>query len=144
MNDVSKIKKKGVIYNIKDKVARDELVKKYEKPVEGIPEKDLSKPIRDALNDKQTLVNITAEDVARWNSFNSNIDNKVDKTTTINGKPLSGDIELDADDVGAVSTEGYIAYSQADKDKLAGIQYGAEKNVIKGIKNSDGSVITPE
>lgn len=144
MSDVSKIKKKGVIYNIKDKVARDELVKKYEKPVEGIPEKDLSKPIRDALNDKQTIVNITAEDVARWNSFNSNIDNKVDKTTTVNGKPLSGDIELDADDVGAVSTEGYIAYSQADKDKLANIQYGAEKNVIKGIKNSNGSVITPE
>jgi hypothetical protein len=57
---------------------------------------------------------------------------------------LSGNIELDANDVGAVSTEGYIAYSQADKDKLANIQYGAEKNVIKGIKNSDGSVITPE
>lgn len=61
-------------------------------------------------------------------------------TTTATGD-LAGDVETLKGDVadleaaleGKVSTEGYIAYTQEEKDKLAGIAEGAQVNVIEKI-----------
>ena len=61
-------------------------------------------------------------------------------TTAATGD-LAGDVEILKGDVadleaaleGKVSTEGYIAYTQEEKDKLAGITAGAQVNVIEKI-----------
>lgn len=61
-------------------------------------------------------------------------------TTTATGD-LAGDVETLKGDVadleaaldGKVSTEGYIEYTQEEKDKLAGIAEGAQVNVIEKI-----------
>jgi len=42
MGEISKIERKGVLYNVKDAVARDLLQRKYTKPIGGIPKEDLS------------------------------------------------------------------------------------------------------
>lgn len=58
-------------------------------------------------------------------------------TTSASGD-LSGDVETLKKDVeslksGKVDSEGYIAYTQEEKDKLAGIAEGAQVNVIEKI-----------
>lgn len=73
-------------------------------------------------------------------------------TTSASGD-LSGDVETLKGDVanleaaieGKVSKEGYIAYSQEEKDKLDGIAEGAQVNVIeKIIFNDSEAVIDPQ
>lgn len=58
----------------------------------------------------KTLASVTApglmssEHFNKLESLDDELDGKVDDTTTVNGQPLSGNVQLDADDVGAISS----------------------------------------
>ena len=59
------------------------------------------------------------------------LDNKVDKTTTVNSKALSWNITLNQDDIWDWTT--YKQYSWTEKTKLASIETGAEVNNISDV-----------
>lgn len=45
---------------------------------------------------------LSSEDFSKLEALGGNLDKKVDKTTTVNGKPLSSNVTLSATDVGAI------------------------------------------
>lgn len=52
----------------------------------------------------------------------------------VNSKTLSSDVTLTQDDVGDGTT--YKRYSQTEKEKLSGVESGAQKNTVTGIKGN--------
>lgn len=49
MQEISRIERKGVVYDIKDRFARELVVNKYSKPSDGIPASDLSEDLRETI-----------------------------------------------------------------------------------------------
>lgn len=69
MADISKIERKGILYNIKDTTARNLLQQKYTVPIGGIPKEDLSLEVQNLLQAAKTAIqNYTETDptVPAW------------------------------------------------------------------------------
>lgn len=69
MADISKIERKGILYNIKDATARNLLQQKYTVPIGGIPKEDLSLEVQNLLQAAKTAIqNYTETDptVPAW------------------------------------------------------------------------------
>jgi hypothetical protein len=68
------------------------------------------------------------------------LDAKVDKTTTVNGQALSANVVLDADDIDDSTTVNKFM-TQAEIDKLAGIETGAQVNDVTSVAGRTGDVV---
>lgn len=95
MPDVKKFKDKdkGIIYTIKDQVARDNIQRvdatKYIKPDRGIPMSDLDPSVQDKINDNESSQQVQAD----WNQTNTQaVDYIKNKPSfkTINNEPIVG------------------------------------------------------
>lgn len=77
----------------------------------------------------QTIANATSQ----HNSLQSSIDSKVNKTTTINGKQLTGNITLSAADVNA-ATIAYVDAAESDANKYT-------DNAIANLLDNDTAAV---
>jgi hypothetical protein len=83
MADISKIERKGIIYNVKDAIARSSLQQKYTKPIAGIPKEDMSPEVQYLLDLAKTALqrftesdptvpshvkSIKQQDITNWNN----------------------------------------------------------------------------
>lgn len=68
MPEISKIERKGVTYDIKDRIARQLVGQKYNKPSDGIPIDDLSDDIKTLLRKVENATEFTETDptVPEW------------------------------------------------------------------------------
>lgn len=82
---------------------------------------------------------VTSTDIAKLgnlsgtNTGDQDLSGLVPNTRTINGDALSSNITLTQDDIGDGST--YKQYSQTEKNKLAGIETGAEVNTVNNLSD---------
>lgn len=92
-------------------------------------------------------IHVTTEDKAAWNAAEQNAKNYADgkfllKTDAYNDAEVRGLISAETSNRETainnlanvyVAKDGYVAYSQEEKDKLAGIAAGAEVNYVKSV-----------
>lgn len=134
MPEISKIERKGVTYDIKDRVARQLVGQKYNKPSDGIPIDDLSDDIKTLLRKVEDVTEFTETDptVPSWAKANT--------------KP-----DYTADEVGALPSDTFIPEKISDlpNDKGYTSNIGTLTGVImNGINRGTsgtidlGSVIT--
>lgn len=95
-------------------------------------------------------IHVTTEDKAAWNAAEQNAKNYADgkfllKTDAYKDEEIRGLISTETSNREAainglsdiyVAKNGYVAYSQGEKDKLAGIATGAQVNYVKSVGNN--------